>query len=172
MYYYAYHNYNSVKLNFTFQEKEEKELITLEVLSSFLYNFNLLYDFLALSTISDYKEYKFPPKFYYSNGRPIKEEHKLLVSRISRNSPLELDTIVNVAELAILMIDALQYIGETKFAKDKLEELKRYVFNTKKEEPINIKDLRSKDLNKILKRLEKSNLIKDISIKIEITLNP
>jgi len=59
-------------------------------LSALLYDYELLYDFLVLSTRDQYKSYKFSNYFWYRSGRPLIEEDRLQIQSINYGSPLRL----------------------------------------------------------------------------------
>jgi hypothetical protein len=129
MYYYYYYK-SPVKIKFTFKEYGEyfigdEAKVTIETLSSFLYDLNLLYDCLALALIDQYSDYNFSQFFYYRKGRPLKKEHKLYLNRINHNSPLGLEVIIPLAASSAgipwLILQSAQKIRNWKLERRKLE---------------------------------------------------
>jgi hypothetical protein len=129
MYYYYYY-YSDVKITFNFKEKGEyiidgNDKVTIETLSSFLYDLNLLNDLLVLSTIQDYESYNFSHFFYYRKGRPLKNEHKLYLQSINHNSPLGLEVIIplaaSVAGIPWLILQSVQKIQNWNLDRRKLK---------------------------------------------------
>lgn len=167
---------NPIKIKFTFTEIGEYEIggdkkIPLEILSSFLYDFNLLYDCLALASIKDYSDYNFSQFFFYRRGRRLKTEHKLYLNKISHNSPLELEVVVplaaTIAGIPWLILQSVQKLQNWNLEKTKLKldvEMKEIELAEKRttllkdnleiqEKLLTLENLRI--YNSILKRLEK-----------------
>lgn len=84
---------NYFKLDFTFKDRGIFQLLDL---SSFLYDIELMHDLTLLTLGDEYKQYKFNRYFWYRNGRPIKNEHKIILSEIQEYSPLKLKIIVGL----------------------------------------------------------------------------
>ncbi|MBZ0328268.1 MAG: hypothetical protein K8F54_11725 [Altibacter sp.] len=186
MYYYYYY-YSDVKISFNFKEKGEytiagQDKVTIETLSSFLYDLNLLNDLLVLSTIEDYENYNFSQFFYYRKGRPLKREHKLYLHSINHNSPLSLEVIIPLAASAAgipwLIFQSVQKIQNWNLEKRKLKaETEKAEFDAKEKrikvqnEQLDLEErLIKRDAldtwNNILKRISKKPFIAD---NIEIT---
>lgn len=102
-----------------------EQKVSIQSLSSFLYDLNLLHDCLALSTISDYEDFNFTQFFYYRQGRPLKKEHTLYLNSINHNSPLSLEVIIPLAASAAgipwLLLQSFQKIKNWKLDRRKLE---------------------------------------------------
>jgi hypothetical protein len=88
---------NSIKMYMQFQE--DGHLTALDF-SSFVFDFNLLYDAIAIDSLEDYDEYDFNIGFWKRNGRRTIPEHRLYFERIRHESPLEFVTILTVAVLS------------------------------------------------------------------------
>lgn len=174
-YYYQLQPIKPVKIKFTFKEDGEylignEAKVTIETLSSFLYDLNLLYDCLALALIEQYSDYNFSQFFYYRKGRPLKKEHKLYLNKIDHNSPLRLEVIIPLAASAVgipwLILQSAQKIRNWKLERRKLEiEVQKAELDLieKKEKLVNERlDIEEKLLrrdalktyNNILKRIE------------------
>lgn len=174
MYYYHYYE-SPVKIKFTFKENGEyfigdEAKVTIETLSSFLYDLNLLNDCLALALIDQYSDYNFSQFFYYRKGRPLKKEHKLYLNKINHNSPLGLEVIIPLAASAAgipwLILQSAQKIRNWKLERRKLEievQKAELDLNEKKaklvNEPLDIEEKLLKrealqTFNNILKRIE------------------
>jgi hypothetical protein len=174
MYYYYYYK-SPVKIKFTFNEDGEyfigdEAKVTIETLSSFLYDLNLLNDCLALALIDQYSDYNFSQFFYYRKGRPLKKEHKLYLNKINHNSPLGLEVIIPLAASAAgipwLILQSAQKIRNWKLERRKLEievQKAELDLNEKKAKLVNEQlDIEEKLLkrealqtyNNILKRIE------------------
>lgn len=119
-----------VAIQLTFEEKgdfyilRQKKLTILE-LSSFIYDFSLLHDCVALSTIPEYENYYFSQYFWYRKGRPLHPEHQLYLNKISYNSPLGLEVIIPATAAALgmplLIIQAVEKIQNWKLNREKLK---------------------------------------------------
>lgn len=174
MYYYYYYK-SPVKIKFTFKEDGEyfigdEAKVTIETLSSFLYDLNLLNDCLALALIDQYSDYNFSQFFYYRKGRPLKKEHKLYLNKINHNSPLGLEVIIPLAASAAgipwLILQSAQKVRNWKLERRKLEievQKAELDLNEKKAKLVNEQlDIEEKLLkrealqtyNNILKRIE------------------
>ena len=117
-------------IRLTFEEKkgyaiQGKNKMSMLELSSFLYDFNLLHDCLALTTLPDYKDYYFAQYCWYRKGRPLHKEHQLYVNKINHNSPLELEVIIPIAAAALgmpwVILQAIEKIQNWKLNREKLQ---------------------------------------------------
>lgn len=95
--------------------------ISLIELSSFLYDFELLYDYSIVTNLEEYEEYLYSRstwssgffgRFWIRNGRPINKEHKLIVSSLSIQSPGVLETIMGAAAAAKALIPFVDSAGK------------------------------------------------------------
>ena len=57
-------------------------------LSALLYDYELLHDYLVLSTMEEYSLYTFPRYFWYRSGRPLDIEERMQIRAIHYGSPL------------------------------------------------------------------------------------
>lgn len=62
--------------------------------SSFLYDFNLLYEIDRLAIDPAYESFRFTPSVYYRTGRPLEDSDRLHVESLKLGSPIELTTLV------------------------------------------------------------------------------
>jgi hypothetical protein len=187
MYYYYYYK-SPVKIKFSFKEEGEyfigdEAKVTIETLSSFLYDLNLLNDCLALALIDDYSNYNFSRFFYYRKVRPLKKEHKLYLNKINHNSPLGLEVIIPLAASAAgipwLILQSVQKIRNWKLERRKLEievQKAELDLNEKKAKLVNEQlDIEEKLLkrealqtyNNVLKRIENHPFFA-VDVEIEI----
>ncbi len=74
--------------------KHPSKLQLLDI-SSFFYDFELLHDLTLLTLGDDYKSYKFNRFFWFRNGRPIRNEQKIILSEVQKQSPLKLNLTFN-----------------------------------------------------------------------------
>lgn len=122
--------HSPVAIRLTFEEKgdfeilQEKKISLLE-LSNFIYDFSLLHDCLALSTIDEYKKYYFSHYFWYRNGRPLQPEHKLYLNKINHNSPLALEVVIPltaaVLGMPLTIIKGIEMVRTWKIKEEKLK---------------------------------------------------
>jgi len=63
-------------------------------LSALLYDYELLHDYLVLSTMEEYSSYSFPRYFWYRSGRPIAIEERMQIRKIHYGSPLLLIPVI------------------------------------------------------------------------------
>ena len=187
MYYYYYYE-SPVKIKFSFEEDGEyligdEAKVTIETLSSFLSDLNLLNECLALALIAEYSDFNFSQFFFYRKGRPLKKEHKLYLNKINHNSPLVLEVIVPLAASAAgipwLILQSAQKIRNWKLERRKLKiEVQKAEFdlNEKKAKFVNEQlDIEEKLLkrealqayNNILKRIENHPFFA-VDVEIEI----
>ncbi len=57
-------------------------------LSALLYDYELLHDYLVLSTMEGYSLYPFPRYFWHRSGRPLAIEERMQIRAIHYGSPL------------------------------------------------------------------------------------
>jgi hypothetical protein len=92
---------------------DESDFPALIDVSSFLYDFNLLYEVARLATDEAYQDYAFSsPQVYYRFGRPLRDEDKLRIERLRHESPIALITVLVAAYAAIPAIWGLVQIME------------------------------------------------------------
>ena len=70
---------------------------TLLNISSFLYDFNLLYEITRLALDPKYSEFAFADFVWFRQGRPLEDQDRLRVDRIRLESPLELVAAIILA---------------------------------------------------------------------------
>src|SRR5262245_61690562 len=78
-------------LTLEFSEDETPFLLDI---TNLLYDIELAYDFCVLLTEDEYSGYKFSQRFWYRKGRPLRNEHRLRIRRIVKQSPLLIEVII------------------------------------------------------------------------------
>lgn len=110
-----------MKLKLVFHEEKKPYLLDI---SSLLYDFELLHDLCLMISAEDYSDYGFGRYFWYRNGRPIKEYHKLRAVRIAKESPLTVELLltgmVAIPTSLWLLIQAIEKISNLKMNRKKL----------------------------------------------------
>jgi hypothetical protein len=81
----------SYLLTLEFSEDETPFLLDI---TNLLYDIELAYDFCVLLTEEQYREYKFGQSFWYRKGRPLRNEHRLRIRRLTKQSPLLIEVII------------------------------------------------------------------------------
>lgn len=108
---------------------EEKGILELDNLSSFLYDLVLLHDRLLLS-LSDEYDYKYHSNFYFyrRTGRGIRKSDKLFVKLVTKESPfiilLVIGAAASVIGLSWTFIKILEKLRDLKLEKE-IKELHR-----------------------------------------------
>ncbi len=171
---------------------EEKALL-LDV-SSLLYDFELLYDFLVLSTLEEYKEYRFSQYFWYRNGRPLEDFDRLRLVEIRKSSPLILCIGIGafvLSQILLPLFTIFERISDRKLNRQKLEleveklgldveaaRRQRYLTLSPKNDylieegetnleldPEELERIRLRTLNSLIRRLERSSIkLNDVSV--------
>jgi len=145
-----------LQLKLTYETKPEPKLSDL---SALLYDYELLYDFLVLSTMDEYKAYAFPRYFWYRSGRPLIKEEKLQIRSINYGSPLYV-ILATTSWIAVKIIKPLvQISGEIadwkqERLKAKAETLTAQLKVIEKLADIEYKNLRTKRAEKLLEATE------------------
>jgi hypothetical protein len=85
---------------------------TLLDVSGFLYDFNLLYEFMRLSVDPAHHDFRFSQYAYYRNGRPLKDNERLHVESLRMGSPIVLSAVVAIVSEAIVVVGAVVGIVE------------------------------------------------------------
>ena len=114
-------NNEFVKIRLEFETKEWAYMLDV---SSLLYDFELLHDFLVLSSIEDYSKYRFTQYFWYRDGRPLEDVDRLRVVRIVKHSPLVVEIIVGLYAACVILlplITIIEKIADRKLNRHKLE---------------------------------------------------
>ena len=109
---------------------EPKGSVTLLEMTSFLYDFNLLYEVSRLAVDPKYEAFHFSPAAYYRQGRPLRTSDRLRVRRVVYGSPLEVVAVVEavgVAAVAVatavwLVVQAVEKIANFRLNRKKLKE--------------------------------------------------
>lgn len=170
-----------MKVKLLFREQERIPL--LQVVSSLLYDVELLYDFCLIIGAEEYSEYKFSQGFWYRKGRHIKDIHKLRVVRIMKESPLSVELLIADAIGTLtalwLFIQAVEKIYNLKANRKKtdleIEKTKLEIEKLKREthkEPELGQKLRNQQhsltFRIIAKRLESNSIkLEDLEIEVE-----
>lgn len=91
--------YDDISLLIRLEIDDEKKPY-LEDFTALLYDFELLHDLSLILygyEFSEYCDYKFPRTFWYRGKRPTRDEHRIRLFRIVKESPLEIITVVSAA---------------------------------------------------------------------------
>jgi hypothetical protein len=80
---------------------DEESFPTLLDISSFLYDVNLLYEFLRLSLDPAHERFTFSQYAFYRRGRPLSEVEQLHIQSLRLGSPIDVVTVVAVIGGAI-----------------------------------------------------------------------
>ena len=95
-----------------FEEREETRLFSV---ASTLYDFTLLYDIVTLISLPQYRKYRFSQRFWFRQGRPLKTEHQLYISRLRNESPLLLEVlfpaVVLISGVAWYLVQSIERIA-------------------------------------------------------------
>jgi hypothetical protein len=91
---------------------KEEAMPTLLDISSFLYDLNLGYELSRLATDPSYEHVHFSRYSLFRNGRPLRKQDRLRVKHLSHSSPIQLQTLVWGAPLAIGAVWGLVQIVE------------------------------------------------------------
>lgn len=105
---------------------DEESLPTLLDVSAFLYDFNLGYELSRLATDPKYSHFHFSRYALFRNGRPLRNEDRLRIEKLSHSSPIELNTLLWGAPLAIGaiwgIVQIVERISNWKLNRRKLQE--------------------------------------------------
>jgi hypothetical protein len=72
----------------------EESFPSLLEVSSFLYDFNLLYEISRLATDPTYRDFRFSRFVFYRRGRPLEERDRLYLQSLSLGSPIVIVGVV------------------------------------------------------------------------------
>ena len=170
-------NYN-IKMKLLFESEKKPHFLSI---SSLFYDFELLHDLSLLMCVKDYYDQTFPKNFWYREGRPIKDEHRLRAIRIIKESPLIVELIlhiVNVTSDALnTMIQAIEKIANWRLNREKLKlqikKLRKEINLLNYDEERKIIEIKKKlqerdyfiTLNTLIRRLEINSIkLKDIDL--------
>jgi hypothetical protein len=99
---------------------------TLLDVSGFLYDFNLGYELSRLATDERYDNFRFSNFALFRNGRPLRDEDRLRVSKLSHQSPIELQTVVIGVPAAVGafwgIVQIVEKISNWRLNREKLEQ--------------------------------------------------
>lgn len=85
----------------------EESFPTLLDVSSFLYDVNLLYEFLRLSLDPSHIDFIFSPDAYTRRGRPLREYEQLHIQSLRVGSPIDFVAVVPVMASAVVAVAGL-----------------------------------------------------------------
>lgn len=128
-------------------------------LSALLYDYELLHDYLVLSTLEEYSQYTFPRYFWYRAGRPIAKEERMQIRAVHYGSPLIWVPII-ASWVAIKIVQPLiQISGEiadwpSDRRKAKAEAVKAELEAIEKLSDIEYKQMRNKQLKLLIEQEE------------------
>lgn len=155
-----------IKFRLTFDG--EKEPYFSDVTSLF-YDLELLYDFFLVLFVKDYENIKFTYYFLFRN-RGIKNEHKLRVTRISKDSPLAIELAMNSVLMSTgvmtFYLEIIKWLNNREKSPLELEKLKLEIRILMQEAKLNDIEIENKlkqtqtieMFNNLLKRLQKNRL--------------
>lgn len=166
---------------------QEDKFPTLLDVSSFLYDFNLLYELLRLAVDDRYADYRFNNRFSgYRDSRRLDDEDRLHVVRLQHESPIYFDLIVSATSGAFVAVAGLLYKvlspREREKRKLEIEKLRLEVENARDQRAIRSLDqnvitmqIKSREAEYIVdrttRRLE-GNPVKVREIEVEIVQGP
>jgi len=108
----------SVKLKLVFSDEKRPYLSDV---SSLIYDLELLHDFSLILSTEEYSDYRFY-RFWYRNGRPIKEHHKVRVSRIIKESPFTIELVIAGIGALWLLLQVMEKIRNLRLNREKLRQ--------------------------------------------------
>jgi|NGEPerStandDraft_6_1074524.scaffolds.fasta_scaffold67926_2 hypothetical protein len=91
---------------------EDDDYPDIDQVSSFLYDFNLLYEFSRVIVDPEYSSYRFSRYSGFRNQKRIGEDDKLKLDLLSQGSPLELIALVTAIPAAAATLWALTQTAE------------------------------------------------------------
>jgi len=90
---------------------DEDQFPMLLDVSSFLYDFNLLYEFTRIKLDDRYSHYRFSQHSWSRKNRPIRDEDRLRVVHLRLGSPIDLVAVVKATSEAIVAVGGLLTIA-------------------------------------------------------------
>lgn len=164
-------------LTIKFQEESEPYLLDI---SGLLYDLELAHDLATLTANKeDYPQYTFGRYFWYRNGRPVKDQHRIRALHIVKQSPLLLEVVIPSLGALWILLKIFEKVSNWELNREKLELEVRKLRREEQEK----KDQRMEELSnqvwpeihtgepkeieeKIVNRLSKSKIVpKDIKVK-------
>ena len=132
---------------------------SLSDLSALLYDYELLHDYLVLSTMEEYSEYTFPRYFWYRSRGPLAKEERMQIRTVHYGSPLIWVPIL-VSWVAVKIVQPLvQISGEiadwpSDRRKAKAEAAIAQLTEIEKISDIEYKQMRNKQLKLLIEQEE------------------
>lgn len=127
-----------MKVKLVFQEEEKS--LKLGDISYLLYNLELLHDLSLLVSLKEYKDYKISARFWYRDGRPLREEHKVRAIRIVKESPFVIEITLGGTAAIHALIIAAREIDTWWIEREKLKEEKKKVEAEKKQAELELQE--------------------------------
>ncbi len=154
---------NNFTLRLQFEGESEPSL--LEV-SSLFYELTLVHDFSLLLTKKEYFNYNFSQFFYYRNGRPIKEAHKIRALSINKNSPLDLTLIISTLGGLLVLLQIIEKSSTIMLNREKIkEEIKKLKLENSTLERES--ELRNLELDNLIKNEEEHKTLLNLIRRID-----
>ncbi len=149
-------------------------------ISSLLYDLELAHDLATLvANKEDYPNYRFGRFFWYRNGRPIKDSHRIRALQISKQSPLLLEVVIPSLAALWILLQIFEKVSNWELNREKLElEVRKLRLEEQEMKGQSIEELSKQtwpEINigepkeiggKIVKRLSKSKIV-PIDMKIK-----
>ena len=115
-------SHSIIKIRLVFENENKPYFLDI---SSLFYDFELLHDFSLLLCAEEYYGYRFSQYFWYRRGRPLKDEHRLRVLKIIKESPLTVELILSIVAVSSgaiwVIVQAIEKISNWKLNKEKLK---------------------------------------------------
>jgi hypothetical protein len=104
----------------TLEFSEERNPFLLDI-TSLLYDIELAYDFCVLLTENEYRRYNFSGFFWFRNGRPLRNEHRLRIARIVKQSPLILEVVIPSLAALWALLQIIEKVRNWNLSHEKLQ---------------------------------------------------
>jgi len=106
----------TVKLIFS----DSEEIFSDDLLSLLKY-LEIINDLRVATVFEKYKDIKINKYFYYKNSRPIDNDRKLLISRITKESPIELTLVLGSIGALWALVQVIEKIANWNLNRQKLK---------------------------------------------------
>jgi hypothetical protein len=106
---------------------KELEIPTLFQITNFLYDVNLIYELARLATDPRYEDFRFSRYAYFRDGRPLRDEDRLRVFKLTQESPLDLILVGAAAGGTVIggiwgLVQILEKVSTFRLNRQKLQE--------------------------------------------------
>ena len=106
------------KLTLRFSEDDRPNMLDI---TSLFYDFELLHDLSVLLVEEDYLNFRYSQTFWYRNGRPLNDAHRLKATRIVKESPLIWEVVLSSLGGFWVMLQIIDKIESWPLKREKLE---------------------------------------------------